>query len=336
MLRTGNLTARVRLPLSWFQPVGQTPQLRLQVNPALSVLRQLAQDRHGPTHSQWYRTLDHHSAFHRNRGTANGFDLTYGVGAGTAVTAPALRAFTLSRPARAKTAAAVRSHNSAQVRSCFDGISADVGRRRLWWQRWEFEFALRVTPSQQPLGRHYSFSLLRRTTAAGCRIAADGNCRQHQRRKPAVRRLSNPRVTTNAGSSNSWVCSGNDCYFMYAFRATATGTSGTVTVTFPTTVKNAAVDVIALSGNDTANPIGPDRNQLAVTAARQIGYLSRSFDSRQLDAAIWRHNKLYGHTSHMVHHPPSRIYSRLTAFPRLTGREVTVAVNYFGGPSACL
>jgi hypothetical protein len=33
-------------------------------------------------------------------------------------------------------------------------------------------------------------------------------------------------------------------------------------VNFATSVKNAAVDVIALSGNNTANPIGPDRNQL--------------------------------------------------------------------------
>src|SRR2546421_5682329 len=43
---------------------------------------------------------------------------------------------------------------------------------------------------------------------------------------------------------------------MYAFRATATGTSGTVTVTFPGQVRNAAVDVISLSGNNTTTPIG--------------------------------------------------------------------------------
>ena len=63
-------------------------------------------------------------------------------------------------------------------------------------------------------------------------------------------------ITTNAGTSNSWVCSGTECFYMYAFRATATGTSGTVTVTFPTAVKNAAIDVIALSGNNTTTPIG--------------------------------------------------------------------------------
>ena len=31
------------MPLSWFQQVGQRRKLRLQVHPALSVLRQLAQ-----------------------------------------------------------------------------------------------------------------------------------------------------------------------------------------------------------------------------------------------------------------------------------------------------
>ena len=59
------LSTRARMPLSWFQPVGQRRKLRIQVHPALSLLRQLAQDRVRPDHSQWYWTLDHHSAFHR-------------------------------------------------------------------------------------------------------------------------------------------------------------------------------------------------------------------------------------------------------------------------------
>src|ERR1041385_2990934 len=44
--------------------------------------------------------------------------------------------------------------------------------------------------------------------------------------------------------------------YMYAFRGTATGTAGTVTATFTTAVRDAAIRVIRLSDNDRANPIG--------------------------------------------------------------------------------
>jgi hypothetical protein len=46
---------------------------------------------------------------------------------------------------------------------------------------------------------------------------------------------------------------------MYAFRATATGTTGKVRATFTTPVNNAAIDVISLSGNSfqrRANDLG--------------------------------------------------------------------------------
>ena len=119
---------------------------------------------------------------------------------------------------------------------------------------------------------------------------------------------------------------------MYAFRATATGTSGTVTATFPTAVKNAAVDVIALSGNNTSTPIG----------LTGINSGNSSSPNWNLSGTLTPGSSmlLFGDTTNFTATPPTwsttppALFTLVDSFTESDGARTHNLVNYFGGPSA--
>ena len=263
-------------------------------------------------------------------GTTNGFNLTYGVGAGAAVTAPcATGAYTFTTNTSQNGNAVAPVAPSPLV---FDGVSATLA-------------AASKGDSQGNLG-----SLVSNTVPAGTpgqtllilvTAEDDSGPSPGSPRSASVANTggANPLlvgsvfpITTNAASSNSWVCSGNDCFFMYAFRATATGTAGTVTVTFPTNVKNAAIDVIALSGNDTSNPI--------IQSGINSG--NSSSPNWNLSGALTPGSSmlLFGDTTNFAtpaptwSTPPSALFTPVDSFSEIDGARSHNLVNYFGGPSA--
>src|SRR5207237_9792808 len=75
----------------------------------------------------------------------------------------------------------------------------------------------------------------------------------------ALQTNSATQITTNGASNAYWYNnpSGGRYFYMYAWRATASGTAnGTLTATFSAKVQNALIYVIKLSNNNTATPIG--------------------------------------------------------------------------------
>ena len=103
-------------------------------------------------------------------GTTNGFNLTYGVGAGAAVTAPcATGAYTFTTSTCQNGGAAHTGRLSPLI---FDGVSATLAAGAFGASAGNLNSLASAPPSQQPPGRHYSFSLLRRTTAMAMRGSA--------------------------------------------------------------------------------------------------------------------------------------------------------------------
>src|SRR5262249_49785844 len=166
-------------------------------------------------------------------GTANGFNLTYGVGAGAAVTAPCATGtytFTTSTCQNGGGCTPTQVGSSPLV---FDGITATLAAGAFGANAGNLNSVV-----SNSITANAGQTLLILVTAeddsnGATRSASVANTSGANPLSGGSATL----ITTNAASNNSWVCSGNDCYFMYAFRATATGTAGTVTVNFPTAVK---------------------------------------------------------------------------------------------------
>ena len=111
---------------------------------------------------------------------------------------------------------------------------------------------------------------------------------------------------------------------MDAFLGTATGTPGQVTVNFPTAVKNAAVDVIALTGNKTiGNPIG-------LTGINMGNSSSPNWVLSGGPLTPGSSMLLFGDTTNFTATPPTWSTTPhpyllwLTALSRMMGRELTV------------
>src|SRR5262249_26526061 len=116
------------------------------------------------------------------------------------------------------------------------------------------------------------------------------------------------------------------------FRATATGATGKVRATFTTPVKNAAIDVISLSGNNTLNPIGlTGINSGNSTSPNWIlsGTLTRG--SSML---------LFGDLTDGTSTPATwsttspALFSQIDSFLQVNGGQTYRFANYFGGSSA--
>src|SRR5438874_686130 len=191
--------------------------------------------------------------FTANAGAGNGFNLTYGGGTSvTKVTAPSTTgAYTFTTSTQLTGGGTLTPILASPV--IFDGISA----------------ALAAASNGSAAGGGTTTAISNTVTATSGQTllilvtAEEPSGGTGRTASVANTSGGNPlqagtatQITTNAATSLPWSCPASECFYMYAFRATATGTSGTVTVTFPGQVHNAAVDVISLSGNSTTTPIG--------------------------------------------------------------------------------
>ncbi|HTL78588.1 MAG TPA: hypothetical protein VL136_04200, partial [Candidatus Babeliales bacterium] len=272
--------------------------------------------------------------FTANGGSTNGFNLTY-AGNGSAVTAPNTQgAYTFTTSTRLGASPAPLTPVASRP-IVFAGMSA----------------RLAAGAFGNSAGNLTTFNSNTVTATAGQTLlvlvtAADDSA-TGQDRAATVSNTSGASplsggsatlIATNAGSSNPWFCTSGgspQCMYMYAFRGMATGTSGTVTVNFATAVKNAAVDVIALSGDNTANPIG----------LTGINAGSSTSPNWNLSGSLTPGSSmlLFGDATDGTTTPPTwsttvpALFTQLDSFLENEGNPATRThrlANYFGGPSA--
>ena len=144
-------------------------------------------------------------------GTTNGFNLTYGVGAGAAVTAPcATGAYTFT------TSTSLNGNPVAQVARSplvFDGVSATLAAGAFGASAGNLN-SLQSTTVTATAGQTLLILVTAEDDSNGnARTATVANTSGANPLSGGSATL----ITTNAGSSNSWVCSGNDCLLYVRF-----------------------------------------------------------------------------------------------------------------------
>jgi MBG domain (YGX type) len=266
--------------------------------------------------------------FTANAGTGNGFNLVYGSG-GSPVTAPGTQgAYTfITSTCQNGGGCTLTALGLSPV--IYDGMSAKLAAAAIS----DNKNSLTTLDSNNVTATNGQTLLILVTAESDSSGATRPVSVTNQGSSPPLQAAAT--LITTAGPSNGpYACNGGDCFYMYAFFATATGNNGQVRATFTTPVRNAAIDVVALSGNNTSNPIGRTGWNSFVSGSPNwtvSGTLTRG--SSLL---------LFGDLTNGTNNPPTwstnspALFTQVDSFLAVDAQASRYhrLANYFGGPSA--